>query len=257
MVEMTILSSDLAGFKPNMYRLMQLSGKALELAINFTHLFHAPRNRVELISDFPDGNDAEVLSSLRLHPQGWVALSRNTSSDEGSEWCTVHDIQSLPTKPDQDVPVGERAPLSWRASTRRAPPRPRPPTEGAGPRPPMVQTFRAGRVEVVAAGAASPLDQGRPVIEIDLGVRRRAGAAGRGAEGDMVGVTVDRELGGWQMGGQRGVGEEEGEGEEEEESQEDREERLEVARMNLARMEEKRRKRKARRTERSGWRWRE
>ena len=91
--------------------------QALELAINYTQLFHAKRNRVEIISDFPDGNDAEVtfltatkittfnpqvLSSLRLHPQGWVALSRNTSSDEGSEWCCVHDIQSLPTQPEED-----------------------------------------------------------------------------------------------------------------------------------------------------------
>jgi len=49
-------------------------------------LFHAKRNRVEIISDFPDGNDAEVMSSLRLHPQGWVAVTRNTSSDERSEW---------------------------------------------------------------------------------------------------------------------------------------------------------------------------
>ena len=89
--------------------------QALELAINYTQLFHAKRNRVEIISDFPDGNDAEVLSSLRLHPQGWVALSRNTSSDEGSEWCCVHDIQSLPTQPDEDQAVGERPPLTWRS----------------------------------------------------------------------------------------------------------------------------------------------
>ena len=34
--------------------------QALELAINYTQLFHAKRNRVEIISDFPDGNDAEV-----------------------------------------------------------------------------------------------------------------------------------------------------------------------------------------------------
>ena len=91
------------------------SFQALELAINYTQLFHAKRNRVEIISDFPDGNDAEVLSSLRLHPQGWVALSRNTSSDEGSEWCCVHDIQSLPTQPEEDQAVGERPPLTWRS----------------------------------------------------------------------------------------------------------------------------------------------
>ena len=132
-LDLISMCQDLAGFKPNMYRLMQLSGKvglcfcmsvflnstwsfqALELAINYTQLFHAKRNRVEIISDFPDGNDAEVLSSLRLHPQGWVALSRNTSSDEGSEWCCVHDIQSLPTQPEEDQAVGERPPLTWRS----------------------------------------------------------------------------------------------------------------------------------------------
>ena len=135
-LDLISMCDDLAGFKPNMYRLMQLSGKvasllyffcvcvfaeihpfcqALELAINYTQLFHAKRNRVEIISDFPDGNDAEVLSSLRLHPQGWVALSRNTSSDEGSEWCCVHDIQSLPTQPEEDQAVGERPPLTWRS----------------------------------------------------------------------------------------------------------------------------------------------
>ena len=54
------MSEDLSGFKPNMYRLMQMTGKALELAINYTSLFHSKRNRVEIISDFPDGNDAEV-----------------------------------------------------------------------------------------------------------------------------------------------------------------------------------------------------
>ena len=38
-------------------------------ATNFTHLFHAPRNRVELISDFPDGNDAEV-----GFPTNWICF---------------------------------------------------------------------------------------------------------------------------------------------------------------------------------------
>ena len=68
-LDMDRLSEDLAGFKPNVYRLMQISGKPIEMAVNYTHLFHAKRNRVEIISDFPEGNDPEVLSSLRLHPQ--------------------------------------------------------------------------------------------------------------------------------------------------------------------------------------------
>jgi len=39
-----------AGFKPNMYRLMQTTGKTLEMAINFTKLFHAKRNRQQFLS---------------------------------------------------------------------------------------------------------------------------------------------------------------------------------------------------------------
>ena len=66
----------------------------------------------------------KVLSSLRLHPQGWVALSRNTSSDESTEWCTVHDIQSLPTDLEEDELISSRAPLMWRSSTQPAPAQP-------------------------------------------------------------------------------------------------------------------------------------
>ncbi len=68
-----------------MYRLMQLSHKPLPAALQFTRLFYAKRNRVEFISDFARGNDADVISSLKLHPQGWVAVTRNNSSDEQSE----------------------------------------------------------------------------------------------------------------------------------------------------------------------------
>ena len=39
-----------AGFKPNMYRLMQTTGKTLEMAVNFTKLFHAKRNRQQFLS---------------------------------------------------------------------------------------------------------------------------------------------------------------------------------------------------------------
>jgi len=103
-LDLDTMSEDLAGFKPNLYRLMQISGKAY-LAVNYTRLFHAKRNRIELISDFPAENDAEIISSLRLHPQGWVATSRNTSSDDKSEWCCVHNIQSIATNEEDDKPI--------------------------------------------------------------------------------------------------------------------------------------------------------
>ncbi len=44
-------------------------------------------------------------SIFRLHPQGWVAVSRNTSSDEASEWCCVHDIHSVETRYTKEVVI--------------------------------------------------------------------------------------------------------------------------------------------------------
>lgn len=94
-LDLRTLSKDLDGFKPNMYRLMQLSRTTIPVAANFTPLFSKKRrrNRIEFLTDFPEGDDAEVVSSLQVHPQGWCALSRNISNDECSEWTCVHDIQ--------------------------------------------------------------------------------------------------------------------------------------------------------------------
>ncbi|XP_014218160.1 DDB1- and CUL4-associated factor 10 isoform X2 [Copidosoma floridanum] len=94
-LNLSTLSQDLAGFKPNMYRLMQLSQTSIPAAAVFTHLFSNSRNknRVEFVTDFPEGDDAEVISSLQVHPHGWCALSRNVSNSEKSEWTCVHDIQ--------------------------------------------------------------------------------------------------------------------------------------------------------------------
>ena len=76
---------DLKLFKPNMYRLLQLSEKPLGNSWSYTKHFHAKRNRVEFIDDFPSGNQADMISSLKIHPQGWVAATRNISSNEESE----------------------------------------------------------------------------------------------------------------------------------------------------------------------------
>ncbi|XP_011297026.1 DDB1- and CUL4-associated factor 10 [Fopius arisanus] len=94
-LKLSTLTQDLAGFKPNMYRLMQLSQTTIPVAASFTHLFSHSRehNRVEFLTDFPVGDDAEVISSLQVHPQGWCALSRNVSNGEKSEWTCIHDIQ--------------------------------------------------------------------------------------------------------------------------------------------------------------------
>ena len=42
-----------------------------------------------------------------------MAVSRNTSSDESSEWCTVHDIQTVDTRPEDDTPISGASPLTW------------------------------------------------------------------------------------------------------------------------------------------------
>ncbi|XP_014221409.1 DDB1- and CUL4-associated factor 10 [Trichogramma pretiosum] len=98
-LNLSTLNQDLHGFKPNLYRLMQLSQTTIPVAASFTHLFSNNRtqNRLEFVTDFPSGDDAEVISSLQVHPHGWCALSRNVSSQERSEWTCIHDIQERST----------------------------------------------------------------------------------------------------------------------------------------------------------------
>ncbi|XP_029711761.1 DDB1- and CUL4-associated factor 10 homolog [Aedes albopictus] len=98
------LAKDLRGFRPNLYRLMQLRHQFIPNAARYDQAFSRKQkyNRVELVSDFPEGNDAEVISSLQIHPQGWCALSRNISYDESSEWSCVHDIQEISLDGDLD-----------------------------------------------------------------------------------------------------------------------------------------------------------
>lgn len=64
---------------------MQVSEQNIPSAAKFNKLFSLSqkRNRVELISDFP--NNAEVISSLQIHPMGWCALTRNINCDETTE----------------------------------------------------------------------------------------------------------------------------------------------------------------------------
>lgn len=75
-----------------MYRLMQLSQTIIPVASDFAHLFRSPgkRNRIEFITDFPEGDDAEVISSLQIHPDGHCAISRNVSSNEKSEVSIIY-----------------------------------------------------------------------------------------------------------------------------------------------------------------------
>ena len=69
----------------------------MPLHLPFGQLFTAKRNRVEFVCDFPEGDDAEVISSLQMHPQGWVAVTRNLSADEESEVKDLGPIQGVPS----------------------------------------------------------------------------------------------------------------------------------------------------------------
>ncbi|XP_039758134.1 DDB1- and CUL4-associated factor 10 isoform X2 [Pararge aegeria] len=133
-LNLSTLANDLHGFKPNLYRLMQMSQQVIPIAAMYDHLFDAKRteNRVEFVSDFPDGNDAEVVSALQIHPQGWCALSRNISHDDRSEWSCIHDIQPLDTGSDKScrdtnspppprVPAPRRPPRRTRSHPYRQP----------------------------------------------------------------------------------------------------------------------------------------
>lgn len=67
-LNLNTLHKDLNGFRPNIYRLMQLGRQYIPHAAKFDHVFsmNQTRNRVELISDFPEMNDAEVIYSLQV-----------------------------------------------------------------------------------------------------------------------------------------------------------------------------------------------
>ena len=82
-------------FQPNMYRLLQRANIPIS-QIAGSRYFKTKRNRVELITDFAPGVDAEVISSLQIHPQGWVCLSRYTSADEATEVIFVIYMSFFP-----------------------------------------------------------------------------------------------------------------------------------------------------------------
>lgn len=103
-VDFDTMQDDLRGFKPSLYKLMQISKTPFPAASSYTHLFDTARrrNRIEFITDFPEGNEAEMIASLAMHPLGWCVASRNTSGEEASEWTCVHDIQDERLRPGDD-----------------------------------------------------------------------------------------------------------------------------------------------------------
>ena len=97
------LAQDLKNFQSDLYRLMQ-KGHSFGYDFGSWHnsLFQAKRNRIELISDFPD--ESHELSSLDVHPSGWCMLSRGITRNDDAEYTVVHDIQS-DVRPHKLIPL--------------------------------------------------------------------------------------------------------------------------------------------------------
>ncbi|XP_061402970.1 DDB1- and CUL4-associated factor 10 homolog [Musca vetustissima] len=104
-LDLTSLHKDLNGFRPSIYRLMQMGHQYIPQAAKFDHVFSKKqkKNRVELVTDFPEENDAEVVLALQIHPLGHSILSRNISYDEKTEWSCIHDINEEPTDITEQV----------------------------------------------------------------------------------------------------------------------------------------------------------
>lgn len=102
-LDMDHLSRDLDNFQCDLYRLMQ---KGHSFGYDFgswhNHLFQSRRNRVELISDFPD--ESHEISSLDVHPHDWAIVSRGITRSDDAEWTVVHDIQD-DIKPNTLIPL--------------------------------------------------------------------------------------------------------------------------------------------------------
>lgn len=97
---------------------MQLGEQYIPQAAKYDHVFskRQKKNRVELVTDFPDQNDAEMIMALQIHPQCRCMLTRNVSCDEQSEWTCIHDINEEPETTDDEIPE-EEEPLTKKKRT--------------------------------------------------------------------------------------------------------------------------------------------
>lgn len=97
---------------------MQLGEQYIPQAAKYDHVFskRQKKNRVELVTDFPQQNDAEMIMALQIHPQCRCMLTRNVSCDEQSEWTCIHDINEEPETTDEEN-SDEEEPLTKKKRT--------------------------------------------------------------------------------------------------------------------------------------------
>ncbi|XP_034484807.1 DDB1- and CUL4-associated factor 10 homolog [Drosophila innubila] len=180
-LDLTTLHKDLCGFRPGIYRLMQLGEQYIPQAAKYDHVFskRQKKNRVELVTDFPDQNDAEMIMTLQIHPQCRCMLTRNVSCDEQSEWTCIHDINEEPEQTDDDETGDEDEPLSKKKRTLLPQPSETEPTETPetrSPARPMLRRFmRANTVRVNGGAPVAGSDSFIPDIwAAEVTVQERA-----------------------------------------------------------------------------------
>jgi len=152
------LKEDMGGFKPHLYRIMQVLKVPVNNAMEFNYMFSRERNRIEYFGDFPENHSAESISSIEVHPQGWCIASRNTTTDE-SEWTCVHDIQSTShrkTKSKKQKQAGNRINTEQQSETCKSPQRGPPPRRETEDPPPQLRPFGA-RPFGASSSSRSPL----------------------------------------------------------------------------------------------------
>ncbi|XP_077992638.1 DDB1- and CUL4-associated factor 10-like [Glandiceps talaboti] len=119
-LDLSTLDLDLRGFDPVEYYQLLVQKKSEQLAdycSEYADYFTARKNRVEIVTEFPDGIQVFCISSLQIHPQGWCLLSRFTSENEDREFACIHDLQDKPrvltvnetdSKEEDKRPEGQR-----------------------------------------------------------------------------------------------------------------------------------------------------
>ncbi|XP_070540187.1 DDB1- and CUL4-associated factor 10-like [Ptychodera flava] len=104
-LDLSTLDVDLRGFDPVEYYQLMVHDKTEQLTDycnEHADFFTSEKNRVEIVTEFPERIQVFCISSLQIHPQGWCLLSRSTSETEEREYACIHDLQNKSSTPTEE-----------------------------------------------------------------------------------------------------------------------------------------------------------
>ena len=85
-LDLDALASDFEDHDPSEYAEILQNGSPHDLKGHRSNeMFHRPRNRAEIVMDFPKEGSGQCISSLVVHPQAWCMVSRYTNDQEDQE----------------------------------------------------------------------------------------------------------------------------------------------------------------------------